>query len=297
MLNLTLCVIYCWIPINSVEFDTMKRAYAELSEISLTEAEMRCATVMALVHKNGEVDNRTIANTLGIDMKTIQRTCKKLEKSKDLHGVITRAPKSLDDRHKLRNADFVKRVEAMININPSKSMKSMAAELGVDKRTIQRCVDKDLCCKSYRMQTGQLLTQATKDKRLLNSTKLLNKLKHLKESNMLWFFSDEKNFCQDQGPQQAEPLMDCYVPNDVPRVMKTKFPNTVMIFGVISSDRDVMPPHIFETSLRVDTEIYLQVMETVVLSWIKQVAQDGPWVWQQDSAPCHVSKCSFTWLE
>ena len=35
--------------------------------------------------------------------------------------------------------------------------------------------------------------------RLLNSTKLLNKLKHPKENNiMIWFFSDKKNVCQDQ---------------------------------------------------------------------------------------------------
>ena len=145
--------------ITSVEFDAMKRTYAELSEISFTEAEVRCAMVMALVHNNGEMDNSTIANTLGVDMRTIQHTRKKLEESKDPRGVITRAPKSLDDCRKSRDADFVKRVEAIIDINPSKSMRSMAAELGFDKRTIQRCVDKDLCCKSYRMQTGQLLTQ------------------------------------------------------------------------------------------------------------------------------------------
>ena len=37
--------------ITSVEFDTMKRTYVELSEISFTEAEVRCGVVMALVHK------------------------------------------------------------------------------------------------------------------------------------------------------------------------------------------------------------------------------------------------------
>ena len=68
--------------ITSVKFDTIKRAYAELSEISLTEAEVRCAMVMALVYNNGEVDNRTIANTLKVNMRTIQRTHKKLEESK-----------------------------------------------------------------------------------------------------------------------------------------------------------------------------------------------------------------------
>ena len=69
--------------ITSLEFDTMKRTYAQLLEISFTEAEVRCAAVMALVHNNGEVDNRTIANTLRVDMRTIQHTCKKLEESKD----------------------------------------------------------------------------------------------------------------------------------------------------------------------------------------------------------------------
>ena len=119
--------------ITSVEFDIMKRTYTELLEISFTEVKVRCAVVMALVYNNGEVDNRTISNTLGVDMRTIQHTCKKLEESKDPCGVITRAPKSLDDHRKLRDADSVKRVEAMININPSKSMRSMVLNWGLIK--------------------------------------------------------------------------------------------------------------------------------------------------------------------
>ncbi|KAF2354488.1 hypothetical protein FHG87_014756 [Trinorchestia longiramus] len=117
--------------VASIEFETMEQTYAELSEISFTEAVVRCAVVMALVHNNGEVDNRTIANTIGVDMRTIQRTRKKLEEGKDSCGVITGAPKSLDDRQKSRNADFVKRTETMIDNEPSKSMKSIAAELGM----------------------------------------------------------------------------------------------------------------------------------------------------------------------
>jgi hypothetical protein len=59
-----------------------------------------------------------------------------------------------------------------------------------------------------------------------------------------------------------------------------------MVFGVISSELEVMSPHIFETGLRVNTDIYLEViMESTVLPWIKTVAGYRPWVWQQDSAP------------
>ena len=59
--------------ITSAEFDTIK-TYMELSEILYTEAEVRCAVVVALVHNNSEVHNRTTANTLGVDMRTIQHT-------------------------------------------------------------------------------------------------------------------------------------------------------------------------------------------------------------------------------
>ena len=37
---------------------------------------------------------------------------------------------------------------------------------------------------------------------------------------------------------------------DVHRVMKTKFPATVMVFGVVSSEGHIMLPHIFEVGLK-----------------------------------------------
>ena len=37
---------------------------------------------------------------------------------------------------------------------------------------------------------------------------------------------------------------------DVPRVMKTTFPTTVMVFGVVSSEGHIMPPHIFEVGFK-----------------------------------------------
>ena len=84
---------------------------------------------------------------------------------------------------------------------------------------------------------------------------------------------------------------------DVSRVMKTKFPATVMIFGVVSSEGHIMPPHIFEVGLKVNTKVYLDVLKSVVISWCNQVASGRPWVWQQDSAPAHKSKETQAWLQ
>ena len=51
---------------------------------------------------------------------------------------------------------------------------------------------------------------------------------------------------------------------DVPTAMETKFPATVMVFGVVSNEGNVMPPHIFEVSLKVNTKVYLDLLKRVV---------------------------------
>ena len=84
---------------------------------------------------------------------------------------------------------------------------------------------------------------------------------------------------------------------NVPRVMKTKFPATVMVFGVVSSEGHIMPPHIFEVGLKVNTKVYLDVLKSVVIPWCNQVAGGRPWLWQQDSAPAHKSKETQAWLQ
>ena len=84
---------------------------------------------------------------------------------------------------------------------------------------------------------------------------------------------------------------------DVPRMMKTKFPATVMVFGVVSSEGHIMPPHIFEVGLKVNTKVYLDVLKSVAIPCCNQVHCGRPWVWQQDSAPAHKSKETQAWLQ
>ena len=80
---------------------------------------------------------------------------------------------------------------------------------------------------------------------------------------------------------------------NVTRVMKTKFPATVMV----SSEGHIMSPHIFEVGLKVNTEVYLDVLKSVVIPWCNQVAGGRPWVWEQDSGPAHKSKETQAWLQ
>ena len=84
---------------------------------------------------------------------------------------------------------------------------------------------------------------------------------------------------------------------DVPRVMKTKFLAMVMVFGMVSSEGHIMPPHIFEVGLKVNIKVYLDVLKSVVIPWCNQVAGGRPWVWQQDSVLAHKSKETQAWLQ
>ena len=72
---------------------------------------------------------------------------------------------------------------------------------------------------------------------------------------------------------------------------------TVMVFGVVSSEGQIMPPHIFEVGLKVNTKVYLDVLKSVVIPWCNHVAGGRPWVWHQDSVPAHKFKETQAWLQ
>ena len=91
-----------------------------------------------------------------------------------------------------------------------------------------------------------------------------------------------------QHPQNAN--LDYHENRNVPTMMKTKFPATIMVFGVVSSEGHIMPPHIFEFDLKVNTKEYLDVLKSVVIPWCNQVAGSRLWVYQQESEPAHKSK-------
>ena len=71
----------------------------------------------------------------------------------------------------------------------------------------------------------------------------------------------------------------------------------LQLWSLVSSEGHIMPPHIFEVGLKVNTKVYLDVLKSVVIPCCNQVASGRPWVWQQDSAPAHKSKMTQAWLQ
>ncbi|QQP53619.1 Uncharacterized protein FKW44_006153 [Caligus rogercresseyi] len=179
---------------------------------------------------------------------------------------------------------------------PQQVLDQAGGGVGVGNTTIQVCIKEDLRYNFYKRRKGQILTEKAQQNRLSKAQELLNKLKHPVHNETLWFFSDEKNFTQDQKHNSQNNRWCVKNPHEVPIVGQTKFPAAVMVFGIISSNGDVMPPYFFPKGLRLNSEGYVALMKDVVAPWIKKVAAGRPYVFQQDSAPCHTSHKTQKWL-
>ncbi len=112
----------------------------------------------------------------------------------------------------------------------------IATEMSMSERTVRRIIQEDIRYKSYAMRCGQFMSEATKIWRAEKAKKLLAKIKHPTVSNQLVFFSDEKNFTQDQKVNKRNNRWLSLDTTEVLIVMSTKFPATVMILGVVSNE-------------------------------------------------------------
>ena len=198
-------------------------------------------------------------------------------------------------RSDAHSMEIVDRVQEAINTDPGRSMRRMAEELEVSEWLVRKIVKEDIRYKSYSLRKGQFMSAATKQNRYKKASALLNRIKHPPVPDILIFFSDEKNFTQDQKVNSKNNRWLCNDPSEIPIVMKTKLTATVMVLGVVSNKGDVMPPHVFEAGLRVNTEVYLDVLTNVVKPWMDEVAAGRPYIWQQDGAPAHNSNKTQQW--
>ena len=114
----------------------------------------------------------------------------------------------------------------------------------VDPKTIRTAVHNDLHCKSYVVKVRQTLTKAVKAKRVERCHLLLMSLKHA-AARRIRFFSDEMIFTVDAKVNRRNDRWIAKDPDEVLVVGRTKFPASLHVLLVISSEGDVMPPHFF----------------------------------------------------
>lgn len=139
------------------------------------------------LYKNGK-SQKEIVSLLKVLQPTVSKA---IYRFKEL-GTSADRPRS-GRPTKVSTPKMIERIRSRINRNPTQSMRKMAKQLGVDKKTVQNIVKKKLKRRSYKTPSGQVLSEAAKQSRL-------EKCRHLKKlfknQNFLRtvLFSDEKIF-------------------------------------------------------------------------------------------------------
>lgn len=143
----------------------------------------------------------------------------------------------------MRMPEFVHRVKATIDEELMKSTRALMRDLQVDEATIRRVAHEYLissrtwwgengsCSREPPDQSQAPLEEAETSRRARNTVVLLR-----------W-----ENFVLCPGPE-GEPKNDRWLnetPKEVWPVIHTKFPASIVVLGVVSSEGDVMAPHFF----------------------------------------------------
>ena len=76
-----------------------------------------------------------------------------------------------DTARKTWTKEFIENVQTIIYETPQRPIRPIARDLGVSHITVNACVKEDLKCRSYRHQTSQILTEKTKNLRLIKSVR------------------------------------------------------------------------------------------------------------------------------
>lgn len=127
--------------------------------------------------------------------------------------------------------------------------RAFAKQLEVAEFTIRLLVHEDLRYQSYLMRQGQFMSQKNPGKPCHLVQALVEQATHPEEPDMLWFFSDENNFDQDEKVNRRNDGWLCASSNKVSMVMWTKSPSSAMVLVIPSNEGHVVPRHFFQQRL------------------------------------------------
>ena len=90
------------------------------SDTMFNERDRRCAAVQLMHSTDPSYDSRTIASTLKMQIRTVQRLRAQLNTSDDPLEVVEWMPKAEDTARKTRTKEFIEKVQAIIDESPQR---------------------------------------------------------------------------------------------------------------------------------------------------------------------------------
>ena len=225
-----------------------------------------------------------IIKETGHAASAVDRTAASLKQGNSIQRK-TYSPRS----DKKRTKWFFGGLKFSIATDLSQSMTEQARKRNVSKVIISETVRNEILLQTV----SQHLRSEIKNHCKTRSTLLLHYLKH--RGDHVRIFVDEKKFMADEMTNCRNSKIIAYNPSDVPPVVQSKHPASVVVFVAVASDGKVMPVHFIEACLRINTEKYLKILKEVLIPWIKNYNPKKV-IFTYDSVPAHGSKKVQTFL-
>jgi inhibitor of nuclear factor kappa-B kinase subunit alpha len=232
-----------------------------------------------------QVPARKISDTLNIPVRTVYRIIKEGRVERKVSGPPV---------NKKVNQKFLDKLAKAVEKEPNLSIRKHAKKLKVADSTARKAL-KMLGKRSLVRPPAPLLTDRLKELRLERSKKLLSRLRKLPES-MVKIFSDKKMFTVDQVYNRRNDRVIVDEGQSATPVNKTKHPAGVMMLGIVSSDGKKCPPIFIPSGLKVNTDVYIGLLEQHLVPWLRKNYPEGNYVFQQDGAPAHTSNRTQKWM-
>ena len=108
----------------------------------------RCAVHFLSQPCNKDLTRIAISKLVGVPFSTVKRIMANYEISGDIYEVLERKPKPHGDARKARSKEWVKRLQKLIDKDPTNSIRKLAKEMNCSNTTIQNSLQEDLKSRS-----------------------------------------------------------------------------------------------------------------------------------------------------
>uniref|UniRef100_A0A6A7FUG0 Uncharacterized protein n=1 Tax=Hirondellea gigas TaxID=1518452 RepID=A0A6A7FUG0_9CRUS len=195
-----------------------------------------------------------------------------------------------------RTPQLIKSVREKLRRNPERNIAQLAREAHVGQATMHQIVTKDLGKHSYKKVRRQLISEATKLKRLQRAKQLLTAGTRCP---IIW--TDEKIFTVERFHNSqnygilAKNIED--IPHNIRVVGKRQKPASCMVWAGVTCDGQKTPLIFIEEGVKVNSRVYLDLLESQVAPWITNAFRNRDFVFQQDGAPAHTSNLFQKWAK
>jgi hypothetical protein len=234
----------------------------------------------------------------GWNLSTISYICKRVDEKK---SVVDRKPGSGRPKS-ARTADNIEKVQELIcsqedQPGTSKSTRQISGEVGISRRSVGRIARQDLGLTSFKRVPVQVLTDATKLRRLTRAKMLSRRL--TKEKLKCVFFTDEKVFYLNPPiSSQNNRVWSTGRKRDInpTRLLeqRAKFSQSVMVSaGVCYGGKGTL--HFVHDKAKINADYYVNTLLPKLIEDCVTL-KPGNFIFQQDGAPAHSSHLAQDWL-